>query len=517
MSTTRRVVSGSIASWLRIGITMLSQLILVPIYLTYWDVQTYAIWITVQALLTVISVFNQGHQTYLEFKFLKEGEKNKETISADLWSGLAAGALIGFSEIGLVLIFITTGIASELLGIASVRDQQIVHDGGLLLLIQISIWSTFTSLTGLIARSLSPFGYYSRMGWWQVWAGLVQTFVPVIAVTLGAGLLTTGMILALATVIGSIPQLIDISRLLKRIGINYSKPSFPRAFKNFTRSIVLSARSLLENFRQQGVRIVLSPLVGAAALVGFSTTRTAANIALQGLNTITNPLMPELMRFLNNRDQDKTEASFSTVWLIVLALLTPGFIILQYFIGPLFRIWTKGQVEFQPLLFAQLSFGVLVFAVAQPAMAVLRGNNLLRPQLLISLVAAVTAVGGMFILVPMFGINGAGTALLLAEIFATAGYRIVARDWLKENGLSWPVRSSRIVLGSVWLSALVMVALVYIHQYRWVVLLVGLALMFFCVRLYWNSLPRLAVSKVQSMASRLSFLKFKTNAATITK
>lgn len=488
---------------MRIGITMFSQLLLVPIYLSYWDVKTYGVWIATQALVSVLSTLNQGHQTYLEFEFLKQGKDKPAQVSFTLWSGFWVALILGSIEVLSVIGLIVLGAVGGLLETSNVMDSSLIFQAQATLLLQMISWMLITSLGGLFVRVLSPFGYYPRMSWWGVWAAILTAGVPVIAVSFGANLLQAGIALVAATIMYAIPQYYDIYRLLKREGLLYKGSSLKSGLKNLRFSLIISARSLLENARQQGVRVILAPLSGATALVAFSTMRTGANIVLQGLNTITSPLMPELMRFLNKKDQDRTEASFGTVWFVVLTLLAPGVLILQWCVEPLYIKWTKGLVEFNPILFALLSLGVLVFAVAQPAMAVMRGNNLVRSQFLITLIAAIIVVGGMFILVPMYGITGAGISLLSAEIAATTGYRIVAKNWLKKNGLEWPQKSSRIALTGVWITALAMFGMIQFHSLRGFICIGGLLLLFIATRLYWKSSPLLVREKASKIFARI--------------
>ena len=152
-------------------------------------------------------------------------------------------------------------------------------------------------------------------------------------------------------------------------------------------------------------------LAGPVALAAFSTMRTGANVALQGLNTIINPLLPDLMRFLHDRDQPRSEAAFSTIWIVSGSIYGTGRRNLQIFIEPFYVYWTQGKIAFDPLLFALLSLGVLVYAVVQPAMAVVIGNNLTKTTIaLIAAVAGVILFAVLIVLVPIIGILGAAIA-----------------------------------------------------------------------------------------------------------
>ncbi len=505
MSVAKRLFSGTAASWMRIFITLLSQAVLVPVYLTYWDVKTFGVWMALQALVSFLSMLDQGHQTYLEFEFLKEA-RDKKKIAAILWSSTWVGISLGLIQVGIVAVLIVSHALGYLVGTASEANVALGKEAGYVLLIQMSVWAFLTSLGGIFVRVLSPYGYYPRMSWWGVWATVVTAVAPVVAVITGGGLLLAGVVLGIATVVYAIPQYIDIFRLIKKENIHFERPSFKTGFTNFRRSLAITAKSILENIRQQGVRVVLAPLSGSAQLVAFSTLRTGANFALQGLNTVTNPLMPELMAFLRQKDQSRTEASFSTIWLVVLIFLAPGVVFLQAFFEPLFLLWTKGKVPFHPLLFSLLSTGVLVYAVAQPAISVIRGNNLLRPQLIISVVAAVIVVGGMLVLVPLTGIAGAGFALLAAETAAAVMYTIAAKKWLSNYGLQWPVRSAQLASASVAVAAALLLCLVYFPALKMAWLSITVLVFGWIIWAFWQSIPQLVTHRTRSTLLKFPFI-----------
>jgi O-antigen/teichoic acid export membrane protein len=442
----------------------------------------YGIWLAIQALVSITVTLDFGHQEFMGYEFLRIGRENRVKLSLFIWSGVSVGLLISLLQILLLLAFLATGTLPKLLGKAGGMNSELLHDAGLVLVLQGIAWLLSISITGLLFRALAPFGYYPRMAWWNLGSAIVTAFVPITAVVLGAHLLLTGLVMASATVAFSIPVYIDLFRLLRREQIPFCRPSAKLGWKNFLRSLAISGKWLLENARQQGVRIVLAPLAGAAGLAAFSTMRTGANVALQGLNTVVNPLMPELMRFLHQRDQARIESAFGTIWFILIAVLSPAMVMIQSIIEPLYLLWTRGRVLFNPLLFASLSLSVLIYAVAQPAIAIVKGNNLLKPQLLLSFVAAFIVVGGVYILVPSLGILGAGVALIAAEIVAAIGYQLVARRWLLQQSLLWPTQ-------------------------KWVVLTIALLLLLGNLWRYWQSLPAIATQNAIRILSSLPGLK----------
>ncbi len=491
------------ASWSGIGVLLLTQVVLVPLYLSYWSLETYGIWLAIQALISVLTSVDFGHQEFLGFEFLRLGKDKRAEIGRYLSAGILVSVGLNVAQTALIGGIIAAGALPHLLEKTAGIGSRALHEAGLVLLLQGVAWFVSTSLPGLLARALAPYGYYPRMAWWGLLATVVSALVPIVAVCCGAELLATGLALTGALVVASIPQYVDMWRLLRQEGIGFGRPSLALGGQNFGHSLAVSGKGFLETARLQGVRLLLAPLAGVASLAAFATMRTGANVALQGLNSITSPMLPDFMRFLHQRDQARSEAAFGVVWILVVSVMTPAVVLLQACIEPLYLLWTRGRIVFDPVLFALLSLGVLVHALAQPAISIVRGNNLLRPQLALSALAAAVVVGGLYVLVPLAGILGAGIALLAAEIVATAGYRLVAQRWLRQHQLAWPQRAAGVAAASLWIAAAGMAAMLWLPQAKWLALPATLLLLGWNSWRYWQALPEFATGQAKRFAIAL--------------
>lgn len=507
MSTAARLISGSVASWARIGVTLMSQMALVPLYLTYWDVSTYGTWLAIQALASLLVNLDLGHQEFLGFEFMRIGKDNRLQMSHLLWSGVVVGIVVCLFQLFMIGVLLATGILPYLIGKSGALTPAIIRSAGIILLLQGIAWLIGTSITGLLFRVLAPFGYYPRMAWWNFFTSIIAAVAPVTAVMLGADLLITGIVTAGTTIALSIPLYFDLFRLLRKEKIPFMAPSWKVGFKNFILSLAVFGKVSLENIRQQGVRIVMAPLAGTSGLAAFSTMRTGANVALQGLNTISHPLIPDLMRFLQQRDQGRSESSFATIWLVVVVLMAPAVVVLQAIIEPFYLTWTRGQISFNPWLFAILSLSVLIYAVVQPATTVVVGNNLLKPQLAISALSAIVVISGIHALVPVIGILGAGIALFAGEIVTTIGYKIVAERWLEQNGLKWPNQSFLIALTSVGIAAVAMALMIWLPHVKWFILIISGLMFSLNIWRYWQVLPTIATQYTLRLVSNLPGIK----------
>lgn len=502
MSITRRLISGSVASWVQILITLVVQVVLVPVFLIAWGKEQYGIWLAIQSFISLISMIDKGHQYYIYFESLKMDESDKDKFNLFFGSSLRIGVLSGIVQLLVLLVIIGFGLTKDLFGLAENITSDKLYEINAALLIQSFIWVLFGISGGLMGRVLAVKGYYPRVAWWNVLGAIVTAATPAITVYRGGSLLQASTSLFIGTLIFNIPFHIDMYRIIKRENISLNKFSSSAGFSNLFKSFAVSTKDVLENFRQQGIRVVLSSIVGGAGLAVFSTTRTGANVLLQGLNTITNPMIPELMQFLRNKDQPRVDVAFNTIWALLVFFMSPGIVILQLIMEPIFTAWTKGQIEFNPLLFLLFSFGVLIYTLSQPAIALVTGNNLLKQQLQMSVLSSVVLIALMFALMPYLHIVGAGVALVVAELISTYGYRVYAKRWMAEKGLAWPSKSFVYATVSMWTAFICGLLIIWLPQYKYLVLISYLILFSIISVKYWVALPQIAKNKVIQLGGK---------------
>lgn len=480
------------------------QLLATPIYLSYWSATEFGAWLALQACIGVWRIPGIAHQDYVGNELMKAYPNDETRFSTVTRSALAFGFFYGLVEtaIGVVVTLAIPQVLRTFTG--GEGATQSLSTAFLILLVgQGLLWNW----GGIWTRASIARGNYVVSAWLGVVEAVLSPLGPLLVLPFGAGI--TGAAAAMMAV--TVPTHIFSIYLLRVYVVRELRAgqgvNWGLAAGIFRRAQALTLISVMAQLRQQGIRLVLAPLSGAASVAAFSTTRTGANLALQGLATITSPLMPDLMRFLNLRDQARSEAAFGTVWIVLVALMAPAVVFLQCIAPPLFSIWTRGRIPFDPVLFGVFSASVLIFAVAQPAMAVVTGNNLLRPQLIISLIMAVVVVGGMLVLVSELGILGAGIALLVAEVIAAVGYWFAARRWLASCGMGWPNKSFAIAATSVGLAGLAMTFIIKFPNTKWPIAALSFGCLGWNAWRYWHTLPAIAISKARTLL--MSFLGVK--------
>ena len=499
MSAVQRVVSGSLASWLRIAVTIVSQVVAVPIYLSYWSVNTYGMWILIQSIVTFLTVFDVAHHQYLGNEFLRLGKQKRQEVGEVFCTGMSIALIVSIFTFFIISVLVLSGTIGRWVGIETLNTREFETA----LMLTVVPWILTVTFTGITGRALYPFGYFPLSAWSGAVFALISTVASIAAVWLGADLIGATIVTCIVNFLCHGVLTFILLRIVRQEKLLFKKIDLRSGFSRFLASLVLGVQSGLEILRQQGVRFILLPLAGMASMIAFSTMRTGANLAQQGLGTITSPLMPELMSFLSNRDQVRMEISFSVIWLMLCVVLVPAVLVLQYLSPALFSLWTHGKITFDPILFAILSFSVLVSALAQPAIAIVSGNNRLRAQFLISLTAVLVTVGSMYGMVPALGIKGAAIALLLGELVTLVCYVYSARQWLAMALMQWPKPSFLIASLSLVVAAAGMTSIVIFTNYDQVCLVFALVTQVFIINKYWARLPLVARQQAAIKLARL--------------
>lgn len=504
MSTLARLAKGTGLTLGRLGVMILGQLATVPIYLSHWDVQIFGIWLIFQSMLGYLIVVSAAFQQYSYAEMLQRGAADHNGFRAVYQASVAVGYLIAALEFAAV-VGLGAWAVSGTIGEAVSGDLAIVSANIFRLLALYSLVQTaMMPLVAITGHAVSVHGRFPRVAFWSLFQGGLVLAAPAVAVLLGGGLMAAGLALIGAHALAVLLSALDMVRLADGHGLFLRQSiDWRMGLRNALFCLPLAGRGFVDSFRHQGFRILLGGFAGPAAVAALGTTRTFANVLHQGLGTITAPLMPELMRYAVARDQARMEGAFAVVWLCLFALLIPGVLLLAAVAEPLFLLWTRGSVAFDPVLFLTLLVVVLVYAAGQPAMAILQGHNRIA-WMTSAVAAAVTGLGLLtLVLVPPLGLQGAGFALLGAELCALAVVVLGAARTLGAAGLVFPIRSFALTAGAATaVLGLGLPAVTLWEGSPWAIALpfaANAALGW----LYWTTIPALARDRIRAALGAL--------------
>src|SRR5207302_11458411 len=119
MSAISRVISGSAASWSRLGVNLMARIVLVPVFLSHWERSVYGLWIGIFALATLIQFIDIGHHNYVGFEALRLGADSRSEIARLYKSAVRVALCVSGIELLAVSAFVLLGFHIVILGAVS--------------------------------------------------------------------------------------------------------------------------------------------------------------------------------------------------------------------------------------------------------------------------------------------------------------------------------------------------------------------------------------------------------------
>ncbi|MDP2608072.1 MULTISPECIES: hypothetical protein [unclassified Oceanobacter] len=497
-----RMFSASLANWVGIGVSLLSQIAFVPIFLSHWGAETYGVWLLFLAFLGFAGLIQGAHRDFIYYESLKLGKQNIDKVCLQLSSALPIVVLTSFVVFLVVYLQFEYSIIDSSFGLSEELRQDFLLSAMILVLVLM----VSSNYYGFLLGPVILLGYYPFITWSKVIMAFVVSITPVFVVVFGGGLIDAVIGWAIATFFVNMIAIYIVLGLYKKENIKLSKPCFRLGLKQFSNSIWVLVKYTSDMFRQAGIRFLIINFVGATAVAQFATNRTVANVAQQGIGSLVGPILPELMRYVHEKKQVEIQATLALLWLMLCFFIAPGFVILQLFVEPLFEIWTAGAIKFDPVLFAVLSSSILVVVLAQSSESILRGNNLYKIQLVISLTVLLSLFLVVYFSSHALGVLSAGLGLLVSETVAMCLSVWRAKKWMASKQLKWPWQYFLLSSLSVGLTVTGLLLIAYNVVPNMAVVFI-LLLQFIIAIKFWQLMPLLAKEKAYRLLNKLGIKK----------
>lgn len=337
-----RVTKQFVASNIGQLITLLTQLVTVPVFLYAYGASLYGQWLALAAALGYLSTLHYGLQTYAvtEMTILYNRDELQECRILESSALRMLLALAGIIALGLLLIFVIP--VNKILHL-SIGDFQA----------QLTLY--FLGLT-IVARALSGFtsGLYMVVNQphRQANANNLSSVINLVALLGLAALRMPFFVLAgaqcLATLLWAGVVLVDLRRLAPELmpTIRYWRRGILGSIaKPSIQYMLLMGSNVL---KYQLPLILIQVLLGPATVVVFSVTRTIYSMTRRAITLVTNSIGPEITITIGQSNLKKLYRLYDLSERLVL-LMTVPVTLGTMFATPLFlKIWLHKVDLFDP-------------------------------------------------------------------------------------------------------------------------------------------------------------------------
>ncbi len=426
-SIERRAVSGGVAASISFGVNTALSLLQVPLLLHFWGRETYGTWLSIFALIAVITSMDIGFQNYVGNEVVRQYLSDVAALPKLLASAIRAAVFVGACE--LLVMFVILGAGHFSLLDAMSLPQPSPDAVGAVLIYLVS-WTFLGSIPVIVTRVFLPRGEFVRMSFWEVGTKISQFLGLCVALVLHLSLTASMALWCAAGAPIVIAMLYDLRKRMPEVSPWWQGGSLRVGLRMFAKSTLLTLTSFVDQLGNNGLILLVGRAVGVGRVPAFTTVRTVANTAMAGTSIFFGPLRADVVRFHVNREMGKINEVLAGVWLLTGTLLQVGFLLSPLFVEALYGVWTRGKLPFDEWLFILLATAVCLRNVGSTLVGFLFSVNALRSQVVLTVARSAIVIVGAMVLLPWLGLPGAAVAIVLSEAIASIGVAGVLTDRL---------------------------------------------------------------------------------------
>lgn len=404
-----RIMSGMAANLYSQVITVVAQLVSLPIYLSRWNTDQYGRWLMISAIPAYLAISDVGILTAAgNLMSMHQARRETAEVNRVFHSSLAA-MLVLLPSLALCACVLLLSFSFGL-----DRDQH----GALYALVLTGLLHMASGLFDAIYRS---FGKYPR-GTFLLTSFRILDYCGMFAGVFIGGTLTSAALGYLASrVIASVVMFalarrdvplirwnwwdadLGLIRRLLRSGIGFL--SFP-----FGSLLIL-----------QGLVVLVGAQLGGSAVALFNSIRTLTRLLTQLSLTAAKAMSPEISALFGaGREAEAIQLSNQVLWRVVLFTALGALVLAP--LGPtILQHWSRGKIRFDGTIYAYLLAAAVAAAYWQIQAVRLTATN--RHSLLatIFLLSSAAALLLAYVTEPRFGVSAAAAATCFVDFTMIVG------------------------------------------------------------------------------------------------
>jgi O-antigen/teichoic acid export membrane protein len=344
--------------------------------------------------------------------------------------GAILGAALGTYALALTLVGIALGLVVAALAPWLVEwlgfEPVIGAEPGIELLHLCALWmglSLALSLPGLILRARLRFGELTIV---QSACTLVLWVVAIALSASGSDLWPIVGAALLITVLSAAACVVLARRDLSSIAKARIDIHMLRSDARFSSGLFLVQLSNVIAFQLD--RVIVSALASPAAAGVYALCVGVANKTLFAVAALTSFAYPRVAAMLGSDKEAEVGMFLQALSRVAIVVVAPVILPAVLLSGPFLNLWLGGPPAQSVQLMQLLWVGYALAAVCAPATHVITGTGTSRLAATFAWVTAILLLSGMYLLVPPFGLVGAGIANVIAMSSALVFLLLVRRQ-----------------------------------------------------------------------------------------
>ena len=416
-SVQKRVLSNYAIGFISFIISFMQAVITVPILLKYWGNEIYGIWLSLFAGFTILQSFDFGHQSFIGNLLNVEYHVDKDTFAEYLGSSLSMAYFLGFIQLAITFFLITSGYLNNFLGISG--DIISYKSVSISIISLMLMWAVTGSIGGILVKILIPAGYMAQSLIWGIIFKLFRFLSLILVAIAGGKILQASIVYSIIQTVLAFFLFYYIKNKMPEFYPWWKSINLKLGFINLKKSSVLTINNILQQLSTNGLVLFITNVYSAALVPAFTTVRTLTNSATIFTNLFIQSIQPDLIKYHAKKEIVKLRSTLSANWFFSGLVVNIGLILIIPFAGAIFKIWTKGLIDFDFKLFICLVASISFINFGAGLYNYIYGINNLYAVSVITISRVIILFVIAYFLSGIMELSGIGVAILISEIVAS--------------------------------------------------------------------------------------------------
>jgi len=407
-----RLFKGIIANGLGQIVTVVIQVVSLPIFLHSWGKELYGEWLILSAIPAYLSLSDIGFSTAATNEMtMKVAQGDRSTaleVFQSIWL-LISG--ISFTT-AMTLTFTTYFIPIKTwLNLTHLTENEVR-----IITLLLALYVIIGMQTSLLVAGFTCEGNYAIGVFYASLVRLFEFGIVILVVYLGASPTMGALFFLAMRGIGTIAMRLVLIKKSPWIVYGYCQAKFSTIRRLAKPALACFSFPLGNAINNQGIIILIASLLSPTDVVVFSTLRTLSRLALQLMGMIKNAVSPEIsaayaiknMALARKLHRHACQVSIWLSFFTVAGLITTGDWII--------RIWTQGAIVMSFSLFYLMLITIIFSSFWYTSLVVITAVNQHQRVAALYLIANVFSLSLAKFMLPLWGLNGAAFSLLIIDI-----------------------------------------------------------------------------------------------------
>lgn len=408
----RRLVRGFGANAFGNVVTIVIQLVTVPVLLQSWGTRIYGEWLVLIAVAAFLAMSDWGFENTAGNEMTSALARSERDTAVSIFQSVSAMVALASA----VLLVLSSAVAM-LLPFEKWFELRAIPPRALVLITVALVAHVAVLLQGGVIRAaFRATGDYAVGVMLSHIARIADAGVVVASALLGGSPLHAALLMLIARILVTLFSWRQLSGRNPWVRFGFRHATLVTMRRMLPGAMSMMAFPLGYATSLHGMVAAVGLVLGPAAVVAFATFRTLSRLVYQLGGVVSNAVWPEISFAFGSKDSTMVRELHRRACQVVVWLVVPAGVALALSGRVLLTVWTGGSVPYvRPLFYILLAVAVIEAIWTASAVALLgvgKHHGIARAYL----VGAAFSVALAIVVMPRFGVTGAAAALLVVAI-----------------------------------------------------------------------------------------------------